>query len=150
MATEDGFGWNDRDQGHREIATHWERLNRSYSIDHERVIIAGTSQGGRLAIEIALAGDILSCHGFIAVVPAIRDPEGLVVRAEKAAKRGLSGWIITGEHDHFRPGAEFLCELLQNTGVSRELTVVPGLGHDFPDDFGARLPAAIGFVLKEE
>lgn len=150
VATEDGFGWNDRERGHREIATHWERLNRLYPIDNERVIIAGASQGGRLAIEIALAGDIFHCHGFIAVVPAIRDPEGLVVRAEKAAKHGLRGWIITGEHDHFRPGAESFCELLQNAGVSCELTVVPGLGHDFPDDFGTRLPAAIGFVLKEE
>ncbi len=150
VATEDGFGWNDREQGHREIATHWEQLNRLYPIDHERVIIAGASQGGRLAIEIALAGDILPCHGFIAVVPAIRNPEGLIVRVEKAAERGLRGWIITGEHDHFRPDAEFLCELLQKAGVACELTVVPGLGHDFPNDFGTRLSAAIGFVLGNE
>ncbi len=147
VATEDGFGWDDREQAQKEIETHWEQLNRSYSIDHERVILAGASQGGRLAIEIALAGNILPCQGFIAVVPAIHEPEKLAARAEKAAEHGLRGWILTGEHDRFRPGGERLCELLRKMGIPCELTVVPGVGHDFPDDFETRLSVAIRFII---
>lgn len=150
MATEDGFGWNDREQAKREIETHWKQLNHSYQIDPERVILAGASQGGRIAIELVLKSDLIPCRGFIAVVPAIRKPEELAVRGEEAGKRGLRGWILTGEHDYYRPGAERLCELLQKKGTPCNLAVIPRLGHDFPDDFGARLTAAVRFVLGEE
>ncbi len=114
------------------------------------MILAGASQGGRIAIELALKSDLLPCRGFIAVVPAIREPEELAVRGKGAGKRGLRGWILTGEHDYFRPGAERLCELLQKKGTPCNLAVIPRLGHDFPDDFGTRLTAAVRFVLGEE
>ena len=149
VVSEDGYCWDDRDLAVQEIVAHWEQLKQDYPLDLQRVILAGASQGGRLAIELALAGEPIPARGLIAVVPAIREPEGLTTCAERAAKRGLRGWILTGEHDHFRPGAKRLCEFLREKGIPCEFVVIPGLGHDFPvpEDFGTRLPSAIEFVL---
>jgi acetyl esterase/lipase len=98
-------------------------------------------RSGQLAIELALAGELILAKGFIAVVPAIRDPEDLTCRAKGAAGRGVQGWILTGEreHDHFRSRAESFCTQAQAVGLGCELEVVPGRGHDFPANFPARL-----------
>lgn len=148
VVSEDGYGWNDQGLATLEIALHWEKLRREYGIDPDRVVIAGASQGGRLAIELALAGELILARGFIAVVPAIREPEELAARAERAAERGLRGWILIGEHDHFRPQVEEFCTLACRAGLSCELEVVLGLSHDFPEDFPQRLQQALSFISR--
>lgn len=147
---EDGFGWNDGDLARRELAAHWEKLTREEQVDPKQVFIAGASQGGWLAIEIALARAPIPARGFIAVIPAIRDIQKLAEQAKEAAKRGVRGVIITGEHDHFRSAVEDFFSQARNLGLRCELQVVRGLGHDFPDDFPARLGEALRFLLSEE
>ncbi len=36
---------------------------------------------------------------------------------------------------------------LRSHGVSCQLEVVPGIGHEFPDDFGGRLRSGLRFLL---
>ena len=147
VVSEDGYGWNDGNLARREMAAHWERLQREYHLDPERVILAGASQGGRLAIELALEGEPIPARRFIAVVPAIRDPEGLACKVKEATDRGVRGWIVTGEQDYARSKVEAFCTQARAAGMGCEIEVVPGLGHDFPDDFPERLTRALDALL---
>jgi len=150
VVSEDGFGWTDREWARREVAAHWERLKSEEGVDPNQVILAGASQGGALAIELALAGELIPALGFIAVVPAIHDPQGLAELAKEAAKRGVTGLVITGEHDHFRSATEAFSAQAQEAGLKCELQIVPELGHDFPEDFPSRLGDGLRFLLSEE
>jgi len=144
---ENGYGWGNVGLAKKELAAHWEQLRRRHPFDPDRVVIAGASQGGKLAIELALAGVPIPTHGFIAVVPAIRDPERLARNAGEAAARGVQGWLLTGERDQFKPAVEEFHTLLLDGGFRCELTVIPKLGHDFPGDFPTRLSQALNFCL---
>jgi predicted esterase len=141
------FGWDDRERARDEVAAAYVELCTTEAFDPRKVILAGASQGAALAMRLALAGDLVPATGFIAVVPAIRDPEELAPEIEAGARRGIRGWLLTGERDESRHAIEGLHARLTQAGVSCRLEVVPGLGHDFPADFAGRLPAAIDFVL---
>lgn len=150
VVSEEGFGWSDKELAQRELTAHWERLKSEEGVDLNQVILAGASQGGALAIELALVGEPIPALGFIAVVPAIHDPQRLAELAKEAAKRGVTGLVITGEHDHFRSAAQAFSAQAQEAGLKCELQVVPQLGHDFPDDFPSRLGDGLRFLLSEE
>lgn len=94
-----------------------------------------------------MAGEPVPARGFIAVVPAIREARELTKITAVAAERGLRGWIVTGEHDHFRPGLEAFFTRGRAAGLECELEVVPGLGHDFPDDFPTLLVRGLNALL---
>jgi predicted esterase len=147
VESEDGFGWTDRERARKELAAHWEKLKSEKRVDPKQVILAGASQGGALAIELTLTGEPIPALGFIGVAPAIRDPKGLAELAKKVAKRGVKGIVITGEYDHFRSAAEAFSFHAQEAGLRCMLEVVPGLGHDFPDDFPSRLKKGLRFLL---
>jgi len=150
VVSEEGFGWSDKELARRELAAHWERLKSEEGVDPNQVILAGASQGGTLAIELALTGEPISALGFIAVVPAIHDPQRLAELAKEVAKQGVKGLVITGEHDHFRSAARAFSAQAQEAGLSCELQVVPELGHDFPEDFPSRLGEGLHLLLAKE
>ncbi len=104
-----------------ELAAHWDSLNRSYRIDPNRVILAGASQGGTLAIKLSLQGKPFLSRGFIAVILAIRGVEALVSSADLnlAAEHGLRGWILIDELDYsFRAETERFHALAKKAGLS--------------------------------
>lgn len=142
------YGWDDRERAIREVAGAYRQLARSESIDPARVITGGVSQGAAVALRLALTGDSVPALGFIAVVPAIRNA-AFDEAISAAARRGVRGWLITGERDYGRSDAEALRARLIEAGVPCALDVVPGLGHDMPEDFEDRLPSALDFVLDQ-
>jgi predicted esterase len=142
------FGWDDRERASDEVAAAYVILRTTEMFNPRAVILAGASQGAALAMQLAFRGDLVPATGFIAVVPAIRDPEDLAPEIEMGARRGMRGWLLTGERDESRHAVEALHDQLTQAGVSCRLEIVPGLGHDFPADFATRLPTAIDFVLR--
>jgi len=149
LFAKDKFCWDDDEQAEREVAEAYSQLRNSYAVDPDQVILAGASQGGALAIMLALKGAI-PCRGFIAVIPAFREVEAFIPWAGEAASRGLRGWMLTGENDVRLPKVERLQAELVRKGLVCELVVEMGLGHDFPSDFGAKLPSAVSFILNGE
>ncbi len=141
------FGWDDRERATRELAETYERLRATEQFDPGRVILAWTSQGGALALDIVLSGTPVPARGFIVLVPAIHDLDALLSDVESAAERGVRGWVITGERDYGRDKAISLGERLNYLGIPCHVDVVPGLGHDFPSDFKPRVPSAMTYVL---
>ncbi|MBP7164984.1 MAG: dienelactone hydrolase family protein [Firmicutes bacterium] len=143
MCAKDQYCWDDQAEGEAEVSGALASLRASHRFDADRVILAGASQGGRLAIAMSLA---LPLCGFIAVVPAVRGVEEFAAHVESAAERGVKGYIIAGEKDYFLAGTEKLQRFLDSNGVSCRIEVVEGMAHTFPKDFPERLARAARFV----
>jgi predicted esterase len=144
---EDGFWWEDREKDRREVLDAFKQVQQDYAFDSGKVVLAGASQGGTLAIELALG--VISCRGFLAVVPGLREGslERLISLLDAAGK-DLRGWIITGEKDCcVNLVRRFHGEALKR-GLCCELIVEPGMGHEFPEDFDAKLSQALAFLLE--
>lgn len=141
------FGWDDPERTTRDITQAYDRLRTTEQFDAAKVIVAGASQGGAVTLNMALSGAPVPARGFIVVVPAIHDLDALVFDVESAVQRGVRGWVVTGERDYGRDTALSLGERLNDLGVPCHVEVIPGLGHDFPNDFADRLPSALSYVL---
>jgi len=144
---EDGYWWADREKGKREVLDAFEQIKQDYSFDSQKVVLAGASQGGTLAMLLALEGTIPS-RGFLSVVPGMReDTLQELLSLLDSAPRDLRGWILTGERDYCVALARrFHGEAVQR-GFRWELLVEPGMGHEFPQDFDLKLRKALAFLL---
>jgi predicted esterase len=147
----DGYAWNDRDWAVREIQEHYATLCEQYAVDPDRVIVAGFSMGGELAIWLAMSGTI-EARGFIAVGPGgpyMNEPDNWVPLIEDSQQRGLRGYLVVGEQDVFcYEGTQSLAALLRSRDVPCELEVHPNLGHDFPSEFQQSLAQALEFLFQ--
>jgi hypothetical protein len=127
------------------------RLAREEALDRypeaaAATILGGASQGGARAAAIALTGDPFPCRGLVAVVSPYPELPDVPATARDAAARGLHCYLLTGDLDTTRDQVEHLYADLKEGGVQAELDVVPGLGHEFSDDFPERLRHAVGFI----
>ena len=130
-----------------EVAATLDRVRAAVDVDPNRIALAGYSQGGRLAISMALRGEPVSIRGALTIAAGIRDGESMAGLISSAAARGVRLWSLTGDHDFARPALEDLHTRAEQDGLQTRLTVVHGLGHAFPDDFSSRLASAIEFIL---
>jgi predicted esterase len=152
LTSSEGAGWTDEKLAAEEVAAHVERLQADHDIRPDRTVLGGFSQGGRVALRTALAGEPFAVAGFVLAGPAVR-PEHVQEwsgAAASAAARGVRGAFIVGERDPVREPVEALNAELTAQGLACTLEIVPGLGHSFPQDFDARLARALDVVLPEE
>ncbi|MRB24881.1 DUF3089 domain-containing protein, partial [Bacillus thuringiensis] len=64
----------------------------------EDIIIAGASQGGNIAMELALK-NMSATQKFIAVIPAIRDVKEIESIVVSNDITNVEGYIVTGDKD---------------------------------------------------
>ncbi|TMC04760.1 MAG: hypothetical protein E6J41_24065 [Chloroflexi bacterium] len=129
-ATERAFCWDDHDQARRDLAAVLPDLPV-----HDEVVLAGFSQGAALALELALAGDLVRASGVIGVAPsfppATRFPE---------TARPLRVALLRGSDDPYGIGVPATADALRAAGHTVHVEEVAGVGHDYPADFAERLP----------
>jgi len=140
------YTWDEPAQAEQDVAWAYEHAVQSQPVDRGRTVLAGVSQGGTHAIGLALKSAPIPACGFIAVVPAAAAAEEALDCASEAARRGLRGWILSGDKDPRVGKVRDLHQRLVRTGMPCRLDVVPGLGHEIPEDFPARLVQALEFV----
>lgn len=139
----EAYVWDDQQLGAREVEAHYRALREQHRLDPRRAVIGGFSMGGRLAAWIALRQTI-PVRGFVAVGPWVPEIESWMPLVQQAKGLGLHGTVIVGEQDaECFMGARALAELLDSEGIACDLQVIPGLGHDYPADFGSRLERAL-------
>jgi hypothetical protein len=63
-----GYVWGDMDVTERQVRSYWEMIQELDSFDAARIVTAGISKGGEVAIWSAMTGIIPAC-GFIAIAP---------------------------------------------------------------------------------
>ena len=140
------YGWNDPEQGLADICFYYEQASQEYQIDPGRILIAGFSQGGGMAIHSALSGKI-DARGFLAVACWWPDPKTLA--SQTADAKRLRGYFLIGEKDHTLETTRAIQKVLKENGIPFDEEVHPDLAHEFPSDFERSFDKAIDFIFKE-
>jgi predicted esterase len=139
--------WDDEMAAARDITLAIEEARSAHPVPDEAMILAGASQGGMRAIELALLGEPEPARAFIGVVAAMADPDLVEGKGREAADRGLRGWLVTGDRDAARQAVEVLHAQLSQAGVDCRLDHVPDLGHRYPDDLEDRMRTILPWLL---
>jgi len=146
----DAYVWDDRETAESEIQKHYATLRQNYAIDPQRVLLAGHSMGGEVAIWMALRGAI-GARGFLAIGPGgpyMDDLAKWEPLLKDQARRGLRGYILSGEADSSIPHENIhrLVEKLKAAGIPCQLETVPGEGHDYSPSFDAAILRALEYL----
>jgi len=125
-----GYVWNDWDAARQEIIRDYQSALEYYSIDPERVVLAGVTTGGELAMRLALSGD-LPARGFLAISPEgslFEEHDNLQSYLADMADRDLVGVILIGEREgsERRTILRKVTELILEAGGECRLEVLPG------------------------
>ena len=113
------------------------------------IVLGGFSQGGGVAVTLAIDGTGFPAHGFVAVAPAFSGIGHPQTDTSEAARRGVRGIVIVGEDDPYRPEGEEVQGSLAASGVVCDLVVEPGIAHVIPPRFESRLEAALDVILHD-
>ncbi len=141
------YVWNNMDTVEKELMEHYRKLSIEYSIDPSKTIISGFSKGGHAAIVAALK-QLFPVRGFIAIAPYIPKMDDMIALLDIFPNRDLRGYFLLGEDDReCTPGALALQEEFFKRDFQCRVQVIPGLQHNFPDDFDQILPRIVDFVL---
>jgi predicted esterase len=155
----DNFWWGpwwgpqgpfDQERAEADVLTAYDQARREQSFDGHRVVLGGFSQGANMAITLALRQRPFESAGFICVGSGIDDLTALNPLMEPAAARGLRGWMLAGEREESLASVRNLHRELTRSGIACQLDLVPGLGHEFPEDFDIRLAEAIRFIFQDD
>jgi predicted esterase len=142
------YCWDDLAVAGRDIAT----AAREVAGDEAGVVLAGFSQGGGIAVRVALAGDLVAARGFVSVAPSFfrkgLTPDDVVAHAPRARRAGVRGWMAIGELDErYNSRAVEVARRLADAGFRLSWSVVAGVGHDYPEPFAEALKDALSYVL---
>jgi predicted esterase len=142
--------WTDHETAAREIHAYYDQVSQEYSLDPTRLVLAGFSMGGEIALWLTLHGEFLA-RGFILVGPGggdIDNPEAWRPLIESAAGRGLRGVIFLGEADNTIPHdhIQTITDMLNKGGIPCRLIRMPDTRHEFPADFGERIAQALQWI----
>lgn len=126
--------WPDQGLATRDIAYALDTLDAD--LRELPVVAAGFSAGGRAALLWALDGRPRAVDRLLVVAPSIRPEE-----RPGEPRAHVEGLVLLGGEDDLSGAVLEIAERLESAGL--RLETVEGLGHDYPDDFGARLTAEL-------
>ena len=134
----DNAYWPDYKSSVKEIRNYIDKINSNDIIDFKRLFLGGFSQGGGVAVQMALTGDIPVC-GFVVVAPGggmIDEPDKWQSLIDESKNHELRGMIIRGTEDLAIPRDKLhdLVKMLNNNGIPCKFLEYPGLGHWYPPD----------------
>ena len=137
----DSAYWPDYISSVNEIKNYIETINVNNNIDKDRLFLGGFSQGGGVAVQLALTGDEdnIPVRGFVVVAPGggmMDEPDKWQSLIDKANNRDLRGMIIRGTEDLAIPREKVqdLVKTLNDGGIYCKFLEYPGLGHWYPPD----------------
>ncbi|MGD6819169.1 alpha/beta hydrolase [Metabacillus sp. 84] len=131
------YSWDDGERAQVEIKEVISKILKDYP-DVKRILIAGFSQGGKTAIQLALSGELDRTNEFYAVVPAIREDD-----LHMKAAPGVSGWIIAGTEDPFWEDTMELKERLEKQRVVCRFMEFKEMAHTYPEQFSELLQESL-------
>ncbi len=139
------FCWDDTEAAMADLLYYFGNVSRQYPIDPLRVVTAGFSQGGGLAIYSAMSGK-LPARGFIGVGTYFAQPESLAPLAKRSGS--LRGYFVVGGKDPSLENTRTIQNVLKENCVPYAEDSFSDLGHEFPPDFAASFDKAMDFILR--
>ncbi len=150
VIAKNAFGWTDFQRGRKDITKIYKKVVQEYPVDTQQVIIGGFSQGGQMALDIAI-NNIIPTIGFVALKPGGGIPDDFNLEAvKKAVKRGLRGSIITGEKDHSLEDQKKMAEIFGQAKLPHQFIINEDQGHWFAKDFSQQLENAINHINNKQ
>lgn len=146
----DAYAWDDLEKSYAYVKGQYEALAKNIAFDPKRVVIAGHSMGGLVAIQMALHG-LIPVRGFVVngpAVPFLDEPEELEGLLPLASERGLRAYFIVGEQDDAinAPEVKNLAEKIQAAGIPCQVETVPNATHDHSPAYDPALRRGLAFV----
>jgi len=134
--------WDDPERAFSDLGGFLNQVRAAgHGFDPGRVVLAGFSQGGLLAVDAALGRRPFPVQAVVGVCPSFPRPARLIELIQREKLPRLRGAFLVGEDDRpYRAGAEQVHEALVQAGHEVALQLLPGVGHEFPADFAERLP----------
>ncbi|PYZ96851.1 hypothetical protein CR205_14325 [Alteribacter lacisalsi] len=142
----DRFCWDDEKKAEADLVESKRHFDQISAADPDQTILCGASQGGKLAIDYTLRMKPFSESRFFAIVPSILDLAPYEAKLREGVCPQTRGYILTGDRDPFVQKASALHELLRDYDIPCKLTIVKGLGHDFPKGFEMYLKDVADFL----
>ncbi|HXZ24467.1 MAG TPA: hypothetical protein VEH08_06995 [Methanomassiliicoccales archaeon] len=142
-----GYSWDDPAIGRSELEGQWTDLKRG-GMDERLSILGGFSAGGRVIVHAILNRKVDS-RGAILVGPWLPDLKELVPLMDHGILKNKRFFILVGDEDVdcLDCSMELAMELERN-GASVRLQIEPGLEHDFPVWFDAKLTSILSKMLS--
>jgi predicted esterase len=121
---------------------------RRSKVDRGRVVLAGFSQGGGVALRL-VADRPDRFRGAVAV-NSLCQPLDKASWQKAAGGHGVRVCVICGEYDKLLGRSKSAAEVLKAAKVPSRFDTVEKCGHEYPPDASDRLQAAARFVLTGE
>jgi predicted esterase len=131
------FCWDDMDLARQELRSHLDDCRRKRGIEMDGMVVAGASQGGRLALELAYETGV----PWLCAIPSF--PAGYDVAPLIAVPAHTRGVFLLGEHDAASVNARRVISALESGGVHVVARTMKDVGHDLPVDFPAQVADAL-------
>lgn len=145
MLGSDSFTWDDAEKALEELRAHYLAIRRDYPVDPAKTLVAGFSQGGGLALRLALEEGGPTPR-FMLIAPYLRDLDVLPTTAEDVPA-GARGYMITGGQDNDDGLFDRIESRIRELNIPLQREHHPDLAHAFPKDFAATLDKALAFLF---
>ncbi len=138
------YCWDGLELAKSEVKSHYKKLIQNYNVNLKNVILAGASQGGRLAIQLALEES--NFCGFVGVIPAISDVDYYLNKKENWEKNRMKGVMIVGDSDNYYPPVKKLYTRFRELDYPIKIIAEEGLGHSISGKFPDYIKSALEFI----
>lgn len=144
------LGWDGSEASFTYVRERFDAFD--FAFDPKRVVIAGHSMGGLVAIRMALEGMLPVC-GFIVIGPAVPyldEEESLPGILALARARSVRACFIVGEKDDdiFIPKVIELGEKISAAGIVCQVEMVPNATHDHSPAYDGALVRGLKFLMN--
>ncbi|MBI9033132.1 MAG: dienelactone hydrolase family protein [Bacteroidales bacterium] len=127
------YRWNLRDDKTTlELIEIYEEMVKINSVDTNKIILAGMSAGGMVAIDYGF-NRTLAYTDYLLNCPVV--PDIAIDLIDNFVSTNKQIVIITGENDFALNGQKELIEKIKEKKGRAEIKIIEGLGHQFTEDF---------------
>jgi len=137
------YAWDDYHCSRDDVRSMMDVVKVRFPVDNGRIVLAGFSQGGGLALKLALSG-VLKPRGVIAFAPYLR----LTENASESANKNFKVWMATGMLDSRQTIFSNIENLLQTHSISYRREHVENLGHNLPENLTNHFIKAYNFIFN--
>ena len=137
----EGFSWTFRDEAEWWVLRAIDRVVARHSVDPERVILAGISQGANLALTVGLEYP----RRFAGLLAVAGHYEAHLMPVPESG--GPRVYLLIGDQDPFVDTFRQAAPVFADGGLDVHLRVISGLGHAYPRRATAELGRALEFLL---
>lgn len=129
----------------KELTNIYNRVMANHSVDTTKIIFAGMSAGGYMAIDLAF-NEIIPITGLVLNCPVVSNINDSTIVQFIELKKKIG--IITGEHDFALNDQKSLMNSINKQSGLNKLTINKDKGHEFTEEFSSLLDEYLKWILE--